>query len=194
MKKPTHNAAQIVRLPSKKIPTRRNQTRASSRTKELPGENGPTVKRASHWFFTVVCALYVLAIIWTSLAYAAESRTTGNSIAGSRALLRTSSTSGGRLHVRAYVQRSAKAVGVNPYVAEWIVSHESQHRPQATGDGGESRGLWQINRIYHPEVSDRCAYDMECSTDWALQRILDGNANEWSTWKYRKLWFPDSKL
>jgi hypothetical protein len=79
------------------------------------------------------------------------------------------SSAGGRLDVRAY-------------------------DPGATGDGGESRGLWQINRIYHPEVSDQCAYNVECSTDWALQRIMDGNINEWSTWKYRKLWFRDSPI
>jgi hypothetical protein len=88
--------------------------------------------------------------------------------------------------VRSYVQNAARAAGVNPNAAEWIVAHESSHRPGVTGDGGESRGLWQISRIYHPEVSDRCAYDVKCSTAWSLRNILHGNINEWSTWRFRE--------
>ncbi len=90
------------------------------------------------------------------------------------------------LGVRAYVQSAARSAGVNPNAAEWIVAHESSHRPEVTGDGGESRGLWQISRIYHPEVSDRCAYDVKCSTAWSLRNILHGNINEWSTWRFRE--------
>ena len=194
MKRSPHNAAKMTRSPSNRGPARRNPIKRSSRTKEFSGEGGPAPKRESHWFRTILFAIYVAAIIGTSLGYAAEYKTTGNSIAARAVPLRTTRSMGGRLAVRAYVQSAAQAAGVDPRVAEWIVSHESQHYPQATGDGGESRGLWQINRIYHPEVSDQCAYDVECSTDWALARIMDGYINEWSTWKYRKLWFPDSPI
>jgi hypothetical protein len=89
------------------------------------------------------------------------------------------------------VQSAARASGVNPHVAEWIVSHESRHHPEATGDGGESRGLWQINKAWHPEVSDACAYDVTCSTDWSLERIRAGYVDEWSTWKYCRTKFED---
>ena len=65
-----------------------------------------------------------------------------------------------------------KPEAYNPQVADWIVTHESQHHPEATGDGGESRGLWQINKAWHPEVSDTCAYNIACSTDWSLERIV----------------------
>lgn len=180
----------ITRLPSKKAPARRNQIKRSSRTKGLAGESGP-LKSTFHRFHTVLLAAYVLAIIWTSLAYAAEYRITGSPSSGSVALLKATSTPHGRLYVRAYIQSAAKAAGVNPRIAEWIVSHESQHHPEATGDGGESRGLWQINKAWHPEVSDACAYDVTCSTDWSLERIRAGYVDEWSTWKYCKSWFED---
>ena len=187
MKTPRHNVARIVSSPSRKVASWRNQITRSSHTKGFADDSGPAVKRASHWFTTILTAAYVLAIIWTSFLYAAEDRITGGSRATSVALLRTTSSTG-RLDVRAYVQSAAKAARVDPHVADWIVSHESQRHPHATGDRGESRGLWQINRVYHPEVSDQCAYDVECSTHWSLRRIRDGNINEWSTWKYRRRW------
>jgi Lysozyme like domain len=97
----------------------------------------------------------------------------------------------GRWAVRAYVQNAAKGARVDPRIADWIVTHESQHHPEATGDGGVSRGLWQINKDWHPEVSDACAYDVTCSTRWSLERIRAGYVDEWSTWKYCKAWFKD---
>jgi hypothetical protein len=149
------------------------------------------MKRSVPWFHKFLLATYVLAIIWTSFTHAAESRATGGPIFPSVPLLKAAPAPPGRLNVRAYVQSASKAAGVNPRIAEWIVSHESGHRPKATGDEGESRGLWQINKAWHPEVSDTCAYDVTCSTDWSLERIRAGYVHEWSTWKYCKAWFED---
>ena len=171
----------IIRLSRRETPARRHQQKTSS---PRDGESSPWVVRA-------LFCVYILAIIWTSLAYASESSASGTStvpaayVPGGNFLAVTPS------EVPDYVQRSAKAAGVSPRVAEWIVSHESQHHPGATGDGGESRGIWQINRVYHPEVSDKCAYDVRCSTDWSLRRIHDGYVSEWSTWKYCHAWFDD---
>jgi hypothetical protein len=192
-KRPPQNEARIIRS-TKKVSSLQNQITRSSRIKELNDESCPALKCGVHWFPTILLGVYVLAIIWTFSAHAAEDRITRNSIAASVALLRPTSTTGGRLGVRDYVQTAAKAAGIDSRIAEWIVSHESGLDPQATGDSGDSRGLWQINRIYHPEVSDRCAYDVKCSTGWALERIMDGNINEWSTWKYRKLRFGDTPI
>ena len=149
------------------------------------------MENPTHWFCKTLFVVYVLAIIWTSWAYAAEYRVTGNRIPASMAFLKATSGRHGRLAVRAYVQNAAKTAGVNPRIAEWIVSHESRHHPEATGDGGESRGLWQINKSWHPEVSDTCAYDVTCSTNWSLERIRAGHVDEWSTWKYCKARFED---
>jgi hypothetical protein len=149
----------------------------------------PKLKSSSRRVPKLLLTTYVLAIIWTSLAYAVEY--TRSRIPASMAMLKASSTRQGRLAVRAYVQSAAKTAGVNPRIAEWIVSHESRHHPEATGDGGESRGLWQINKAWHPEVSDACAYDVTCSTNWSLERIRAGYLDEWSTWKYCKARFED---
>jgi hypothetical protein len=151
------------------------------------------LKTSSHWFRKILLAVYVLAIVWTSFTHAAKYVAAESTIpaASTAANVTPPSPPHVRWSVRAYVQSAAKASGVNPHVAEWIVSHESRHHPDATGDGGESRGLWQINKAWHPEVSDACAYDVTCSTDWSLTRIRAGYVNEWSTWKYCKAKFED---
>jgi hypothetical protein len=153
----------------------------------------PILKSSIRRFHKILLAIYVLAIVWTSFTHAAEYRVKGNAIGTSVTLAKAKATSTRRaqLEARAYVQSASKSAGVNPRVAEWIVSHESRHHPEATGDGGESRGLWQINKAWHPEVSDTCAYDVTCSTDWSLERIRAGYVDEWSTWKYCKARFED---
>jgi Lysozyme like domain len=151
------------------------------------------LKHSSHWVRKILLAVYVLAIVWTSYTHAAEYRTperaTPAPLAPARIVIHPLFR--GPSAVRVYVQNAARASGVNPHIAEWIVSHESRHRPEATGDGGESRGLWQINKAWHPEVSDACAYDVMCSTGWSLNRIRAGYVDEWSTWKYCKAKFND---
>ena len=148
------------------------------------------MKRKLHWFYKLLLTTYVLAIIWTSVAHTAEYRATEGPVPPS-AQFKATSAPRGRSELRAYIQASAKDAGVSPRVAEWIVSHESRHHPEAIGDGGESRGLWQINKAWHPEVSDACAYNIACSTDWSLERIRAGHIDEWSTWKYCKERFED---
>jgi hypothetical protein len=93
--------------------------------------------------------------------------------------------------VRTYVLAQAKLLGVNPAKVEWIVGHESQYGQNMRGDDGQSRGYWMISSVWHPEVSDACADDLECSTAWSLHRILEGHINEWSTWKFCRAWYPD---
>jgi hypothetical protein len=148
------------------------------------------LKNSRHWFLKFLFVTYVLAIIWTSFTHAAEYRIT-KSAAASVMPSQAHSARYRRPGVRAYIQSASQSAGVNPTVAEWIVSHESRHHPEATGDGGDSRGLWQINRTWHPEVSDACAYDVKCSTRWSLERLRDGYADEWSTWKYCRTRFDD---
>jgi hypothetical protein len=150
-------------------------------------------QKSSRWFQKSLFAAYALAIVWTSYTHAAEFKAAPKPIPSPVIPAKATSSTAphGPWAIRTYVQNAARASGVNPHEAEWIVAHESRHRPQATGDGGESRGLWQINKDWHPEVSDACAYNVKCSTDWSLERIRDGYADEWSTWKYCKEKFQD---
>lgn len=85
--------------------------------------------------------------------------------------------------VKAYVRTQAVEHGVDPQLALWIVKHESSYNPRAKGDGEASRGLWQISKIYHPEVSDEQAFGVASSTAWSLGRIRDGRVNEWSSYR-----------
>jgi len=85
--------------------------------------------------------------------------------------------------VKAYVRTQAVEYGVDPQLALWIVKHESSFNPRAKGDGEASRGLWQISKIYHPEVSDAEAFSVTSSTDWSLQRLRAGKLNEWSSYR-----------
>jgi len=41
------------------------------------------------------------------------------------------------------------------------------------------RGVFMINDYWHAEVSDECAYDLRCSTLWAIKRINSGYQHEW---------------
>jgi hypothetical protein len=93
--------------------------------------------------------------------------------------------------VAAYIQSQALKHGVSPKLALWIVKHESQFNPRAKGDGEASRGLWQISKIYHPEVSDAMAFNVRSSTQWSLERIRSGKANEWSTYRFCKTLYED---
>lgn len=98
------------------------------------------------------------------------------------------STSG---QLAAYIQAQALKHGVSPKIALWIVKHESQFNPRAKGDGDASRGLWQISKIYHPEVSDAVAFNARSSTQWSLERIHSGKAKEWSSYRYCRTLYGD---
>jgi hypothetical protein len=95
------------------------------------------------------------------------------------------------LQVKAYVRTEALEHGVNPQLALWIVKHESSFNPRAKGDGEASRGLWQISRIYHPEVSDAEAFNVASSTEWSLERIRSGKASEWSSYRFCRTLYGD---
>lgn len=152
---------------------------------------GWTLKGRTHWFWKTLFAGYMLAIVSTSLIHAFDDKVAAAPLPTAPAWPKLTSNPQGPLKIRAYVEGAAKTRGVNPRVAEWIVTHESQHHPEAIGDGGESRGLWQINKAWHPEVSDACAYSVRCSTNWSLERIRAGHIDEWRTWKYCKERFDD---
>jgi hypothetical protein len=102
------------------------------------------LKNSRHWFLKFLLATYVLAVIWTSFTHAAEYRITKGAAASSIIPPKANSARYRRLGVRAYVQSASQSAGVNPTVAEWIVSHESRHHTEETaGASGKSirRGI-----------------------------------------------------
>ena len=82
--------------------------------------------------------------------------------------------------------------------ALFIVRHESNFDPKRIGDDDKvcpitgkkqnSRGLWQISDCYNPQVSDVCAYDVICSTIWAIPKVKN-TPDIWSVWRFRNEWY-----
>eukprot|EP00943_MAST-04B_sp_MAST-4B-sp1_P002732 g2732.t1 len=67
-------------------------------------------------------------------------------------------------------------------VAVAVAWAESKGNPKARGQNSDSydRGLWQINSKWHPDVSDRCAYDAKCNAQQAKR--ISSNGNNWRPW------------
>ncbi len=78
---------------------------------------------------------------------------------------------------QAIILRIADEYGINRALMTNMAWSESRFEPLS--DNGYDRGLFQINRKYHPEVSDECAFDAECAARWTAQRIKDGYSHEW---------------
>ena len=57
---------------------------------------------------------------------------------------------------------------------------ESRLDPLAIGDQGNSRGLFQIHKKFHPEVSTLMAFNIEQSTAWTIDMINAGKQGQWS--------------
>jgi len=57
------------------------------------------------------------------------------------------------------------------------------------GGVGADRGIFQINNVYHPSVSDECAFDFKCNIAYA-KRMFDndhGSFIRWSCGKFYKI-------
>ena len=82
-----------------------------------------------------------------------------------------------------YVKAESIEYGINPKLTSCIISNESQWNPTKLGDDGNSRGLWQISQIWHPEVSNAVAFSAVSSTLWSLSWIKAGHIKQWSTYR-----------
>ena len=83
-----------------------------------------------------------------------------------------------------------KESGLNMYEAYAIIQCESSWDPDAHGvnwnnKAGVDRGLFQISSLYHPEVSNACAYDPICNTKEAIR--IHNEWNGWGAWSCGKL-------
>ena len=84
---------------------------------------------------------------------------------------------------------NAQEAGFNGQSASTIVAiaqAESGLNPNARGintSGSVDRGILQINNVYHPEVSDYCAYNPQCAFQQAY-RISNAGTNftPWTTY------------
>lgn len=86
---------------------------------------------------------------------------------------------------RASIEEQIKAIAedINFEDVKYLINLakcESSLNPNVKGRiDKRDRGLWQINSYWHAEVSDDCAYSVDCSTRWTIQRINAGYQYEW---------------
>lgn len=82
----------------------------------------------------------------------------------------------------------AQSFGISTTTFASLIKNESGWDPNA--DNGYDRGLVQISRIQHPDVTDAQAFDVDFSLNWAAQEIKSGRISGWTVcncWLYTKM-------
>lgn len=91
--------------------------------------------------------------------------------------------------VEKIIRNVAGQEGVDPDLVVRVARCESGLNPAAenkNANGSIDRGLFQWNSKYHPEITDVCAYDIECSTSAFCKAFKNGNLSWWGATK--KCW------
>ena len=71
---------------------------------------------------------------------------------------------------------------------EECITSKNGANPLAVGalnkphQGCRSRGLFQINSCYWPEIKDICAFDPSCNINWAADRFREGRVELFTSW------------
>lgn len=77
----------------------------------------------------------------------------------------------------------AKEEGVNENLAVKVAECESGLEIYARNinrEGSIDRGLYQWNSHWHPEISDKCAFDLDCSTRAFCKTVKNNHLDWWS--------------
>jgi len=62
-----------------------------------------------------------------------------------------------------------------------MAEKESGFNPNAIGDRGLAKGIYQIHTDKHP-ISDQCAFEPECALDYTAKLIKEGKGYLWTTY------------
>lgn len=81
-----------------------------------------------------------------------------------------------------FASETAEYNGLNPYVFDLIISHESQWNPHAISKTHDY-GIAQINLHYHPDVSKIEAENPQWALVWMATEWKQGRESEWSTYR-----------
>jgi len=93
--------------------------------------------------------------------------------------------------MKEWLKMTIKNAGISWDEASKIIDCESKGNPDAhavnwDNMAGVDRGLWQINSLYHKEVSNECAYNYQCATFEAI-KIYREWGNNWNAWSCKKV-------
>lgn len=85
--------------------------------------------------------------------------------------------------VESIIKRIAKEEKVDPVLAVRVAKCESGLNPAAKNKNLNrtiDRGLFQWNDKWHPEITDVCAFDVECSTVAFCKAVKNKNLHWWN--------------
>jgi hypothetical protein len=96
--------------------------------------------------------------------------------------------------VIAYITKSFEPYGKKAVAQAIAISYlESKWTSGATNENWKNgkvvstdRGFWQFNDKAHPEISEECARDLECSTDQAVKHYIE-SGESFSPWVASKV-------
>jgi soluble lytic murein transglycosylase-like protein len=86
-------------------------------------------------------------------------------------------------YIKSRIGYYADLYKISEEVMNVVIRCESGYDPNALGDGGESRGLTQINKPAHPNISDEQAFDIEFSLNFLAENLSKGNGKMWTCYK-----------
>lgn len=72
----------------------------------------------------------------------------------------------------------ATEYGISTTTFTSLITNESGWDANATSTTGD-RGIMQISNFYHPEVSNTCAFDVDCAMNWGAGYIKVHGTDEW---------------
>jgi len=84
------------------------------------------------------------------------------------------------------IREVTKKEGVDADLAVRVADAESTLQPMAynvNNDGSIDRGIFQWNDRRHPEVTDECAYTVECATRAFCKAVNEGHLSWWNASK-----------
>lgn len=132
------------------------------------------MKNLTKWCVIIIILIspFIATIIPWGIKHALGSELSCNALLGGK----------DKLAIKFYISCEAGMAGIDDAKAVYIANKESSLNPKAYNSKTHDRGLWQINKKYHSEVSDACAYSIICSTKWSIQKLKEGQENIWVAW------------
>ena len=78
------------------------------------------------------------------------------------------------------INKYAEIYQVSTSTIHKVINCESGYNPRALGDNDQSRGLVQINRPSHPDISDAEAFDPEFSISFLAEKLSSDQGYLWT--------------
>lgn len=86
-------------------------------------------------------------------------------------------------YLKTKIEKYAAEYQVSPDVMTTVVRCESGFKPTILGDEGQSRGLVQINKYWHSEITDAQAFDPDFALDFLASYLALGRGSQWTCWR-----------